>query len=69
MTLEAPRDDSSMDACCGGAGCAAEDEAPGIIPPGISDEIPDGLINDDLLEERLLKEMQNSLKWVYNHHK
>ena len=35
----------------------AEDEAPGVVPPEMSNEIPEGLINDDLLEERLLKEM------------
>ena len=28
-------------------------EAPGAVPPEMSDEIPDGLINDDLLGERL----------------
>ena len=28
-------------------------EAPGEVPPEMSDEIPDGLINDDLLGERL----------------
>ena len=34
-----------------------EDEAPRAVPPQILDEIPDGLSNDDLLEERLLKKM------------
>ena len=44
------------------------DEGPGAVPP-MSNEIPDRLINDDLLGERLLRKMQNSLKWVYIHHK
>ena len=35
----------------------------------MSDEIPDGLIHDDLLEERLCRKMQNLLKRVYIHHK
>ena len=57
-----------MAACCGGACCAAEDEAPGVVPPEMSDEILDWLINDDVLEERLLKEMRDSMKRVHNHH-
>ena len=46
----------------------SRDEARGVVPPEMSDEIPNGLLNDNLLEDRLLKEMRDSLKQVHNHH-
>lgn len=46
----------------------AGNEAPGVVPPEMSDEILDWLVNDDVLEERLLKEMRDSMKRVHNHH-
>ena len=46
----------------------AGNEAPGVVPPEMSDEILDWLVNDDVLEERLLKEIRDSMKRVHNHH-
>ena len=43
-------------------------EGPGFVPPEMSDEFPDGLINDDLLEDNLLREMRHSFRQVYKHH-
>src|SRR6185312_14019666 len=43
--------------------------APGVAHPRVSDEVPAGLIHDDLLEERVCKKMLNSLKQVNIHHK
>ena len=43
--------------------------APGAAHLEVSDEVPTGFINDDLLEEQLCKKMLDSLKCVYNHHK
>ena len=38
----------------------AGDDAPRVVPPEMFDEILDGLINDDLLEVGLMKEMRGS---------
>ena len=45
----------------------ARDRAPRVVPPKMSDEIFDELINDDLLEGGLMKEMWDSLKRVHNY--